>query len=157
MTTERHRDDRSLHDFLGEALVVCPKCDHAARTRANDPASTDGRTSRRLTCDHCGLTRSLVDGSTRRPRRPIAVVDSFFGLPLWLQAPCCGEVLWAYNTEHLAFLEAFVGARLRERRRSSKYGWSNRALVSRLPAWLKSRKDRADVLACIDRLRKTLA
>ena len=85
------------------------------------------------------------------------MLDNHFGLPLWLQMRCCGELLWAYNAEHLAFLEAFVGARLRERRRSAEYGWSNGALASRLPAWLKSRKHREEVLACIDRLRRTLA
>ncbi len=83
--------------------------------------------------------------------------DEFFGLPLWLQAGCCGELRWAYNAEHLAFLEAFVGARLRERRRSPEHGWSNGALVSRLPAWLKSRKNREEVLAGLARLRRTLA
>jgi hypothetical protein len=157
MSSERHRDGRSIYDFLGEALVVCPRCAHVALSRATDPASTDLFAPRRLTCDHCGQTRSSEGGSIRHQRRRAPALDAYFGLPVWLQARCCGELLWAYNTEHLAFLEAFVRARLRERRRSAKYGWSNQALISRLPAWLKSRRNRDEVLACIDRLRKTLA
>lgn len=157
MSSERHRDGRSVHDFLGEALIVCPRCAHIALSRLNDPLSTDLFAARRLTCDHCGQTRSWERGAIRRQRRRAPALDAHFDLPLWLQARCCSELLWAYNTEHLAFLEAFVRARLRERRRSAEYGWSNQAMISRLPAWLKSRKNRDEVLACIDRLRKTLA
>ena len=157
MSSERHRDDRSIYDFLGEALVVCPRCAYLARSRAIDPASTDLSAPRRLTCDHCGHMRSWERESPRRQRSRARVLDAYFGLPVWLQARCCGELLWAYNTDHLAFLEAFVRARLRERRRSAEYGWSNQALISRLPAWLKARRNRDEVLACIERMRKTLA
>ncbi|MEW9532434.1 hypothetical protein AB0B72_28180, partial [Microbispora sp. NPDC049125] len=41
--------------------------------------------------------------------------DPFFGLHLWLQTPCCGNVLWAYNIRHLDLLEGYIGADLRER------------------------------------------
>lgn len=84
-------------------------------------------------------------------------MDDYFGLPLWLQAPCCGELLWAYNADHLSFIEGLVRAKLRERRPSASGAWQNSALSSRLPAWLKSRKHRDEVLACVDRLRRTLA
>ena len=43
------------------------------------------------------------------------ILDHFFGLPLWLQTSCCGQVLWAYNEAHLNFLESYVQSRLRER------------------------------------------
>src|SRR5687768_9071979 len=35
-------------------------------------------------------------------------VDPVFGLQLWLQAPCCGHVLWAYNREHLEVIRGYV-------------------------------------------------
>jgi hypothetical protein len=84
------------------------------------------------------------------------VCDDYFELPLWLQTPCCGEVLWAYNERHISFLEDFVGARLRERVRDGKYGWSNRSLASRLPAWIKSAKNRDEVMKGLSRLRARL-
>jgi len=65
-------------------------------------------------------------------------------------------VLWAYSERHLAFLEDFVGAQLRERVRDEKYGWSNSALASRLPAWMTSAKNRDEVLKCLARLRERL-
>jgi hypothetical protein len=82
--------------------------------------------------------------------------DDYFGLPLWLQIPCCGEVLWAYNERHLSLLEGFVAARLRERSRDERYGWSNRSLPSRLPPWIKSGKNREHVLKGLSRLRARL-
>ena len=65
---------------------------------------------------------------TRYPPGVVAVggpVDWYFHLPLWLQAPCCGETLWAYNAAHLDFLfENYVRATLREHSRG-EHGWRN--------------------------------
>lgn len=81
-------------------------------------------------------------------------VDPFFGLPLFLQAPCCGEVLWAWNLEHLDLLAAVVGAALRERDRVST-AKSNDTLLGKLPRWVKAAKNREAVLACAGRMRDT--
>lgn len=85
-----------------------------------------------------------------------APVDWFFHFPLWLQIPCCSEILWAYNPEHLQFLESYVGALLRERARDEEHGWSNQSLASRLPSWIKSFKNRAGVLKCVEKLKERL-
>lgn len=82
-------------------------------------------------------------------------VDWYFHIPLWLQTPCCGEVLWAYNEEHLAFLEAFVAAKQRTSVRD-EYGWSNRSLMNRLPLWVKQAKNCDEVLRGLGRLREKL-
>lgn len=155
MSVERHRDGRGLDAFRDETLVVCPACSHLARSREIEPATSDRFAERRLTCDHCGHARSWANRSFRRGWGQTPVLDDYFELPLWLQAPCCGEVLWAYNTDHLAYLEAFVGARLRESSRGP--GSRTRPLAGRLPEWMKLRKNRDAVLACIERLRQTLA
>ena len=63
------------------------------------------------------------------------------------------ETLWAYNWRHLDFIEAFVRSMQRERRRDA-LGWSNRALGSRLPRWMKSAQNRVRILACIEKLRR---
>jgi hypothetical protein len=41
--------------------------------------------------------------------------DPYFGLPLSLQTPCVGNILWAWNEAHRTFLENYVAAALRER------------------------------------------
>ncbi|MFD4246830.1 hypothetical protein ACFWP3_35365 [Streptomyces sp. NPDC058525] len=82
------------------------------------------------------------------------IVDPYFQLPLWLQASCCGHVLWAYNVRHLDLLEAYVAAKLRER--GELVPAAPTSLVERLPTWLKAAKNRTEVLRTIRRLRSTL-
>jgi hypothetical protein len=75
--------------------------------------------------------------------------DPFFGHPLWLQTRCVGETLWAYNEDHVAELAAYVGAQLRERG-----PWRpTMSMFARLPRWMKLARNRADVLAGLERLR----
>lgn len=81
-------------------------------------------------------------------------VDPFFGLALYVQAPCCGNVLWAWNLQHLDLLAAVVGARLRERARGLSFR-SNDTLLAKLPRWVKAAKSREPVLECVAKLRAT--
>ncbi len=132
----------SIYSFDREFLVRCPRCDRRAAVRVSE-------VDVRLTCPHCGANQS-------RTNRTLVVsndaTDWYFRLPLWLQTPCCGHVLWARNVEHLAFLEQFVGAKLRERP-SVADGYRNRLLASRLPLWLKAARSRAHVLVALAKLR----
>jgi hypothetical protein len=82
---------------------------------------------------------------------PEALVDSCFGLPLWLHTPCAGHTLWAFNARHLAYLKQFLQAELRERR-----GTANASVISRLPAWMKDAKHRDQVLRAVERLEHSL-
>jgi hypothetical protein len=114
----------------------------------------------RLSCPRCGHTRDwrprpagvgdrhLYDGlAVPRLSGPD---DPFFGLPLWLQRPCCGQqVLWAYNIAHLELLERYVRARHRERASWTGSG----SMLERLPAWIKAARNRDDMLATTDALR----
>ena len=75
--------------------------------------------------------------------------DPMFGCRLWLQTPCKGETLWAYNEAHLRDLYAYVSARLRERVGAS--------MAARLPRWMTAAKNRATALRGLDRLEKRLA
>jgi hypothetical protein len=79
--------------------------------------------------------------------------DWYFHHPLWLQTPCCGHVLWAYNAEHLTFLETHIQAKLRERQSSPQ---TNHVLASRLPLWMMRGRNRNDVLKAITRLKALL-
>lgn len=103
-----------------------------------------------LRCDGCDATTNA--GYDLYPVTvPGALVDGCFGLPLLLRTPCAGHTLWAFNERHLAYLEEFVRADLRER-----LGTANASVVSRLPAWLKQAKHRGEVLRAIGRLRVQL-
>ncbi len=77
--------------------------------------------------------------------------DWYFQEPLWLQTECCGETLWAYNEKHLEFIENYVAAKLRARIPNQ-----NRSLASRLPKWIKSAKNRDEILKAIGKLKEKL-
>lgn len=76
-------------------------------------------------------------------------VDPYFNLPLWFRADVRGECLWAYNRDHLAFLDTFLRARIRQRSPNA-----NASLASRLPGWMKTATLRPLVLRAISRLTK---
>jgi uncharacterized protein (DUF983 family) len=152
---------RSVEDFGGEFLVVCPRC--AARARVRDTGAGAARRIR-ATCGACGYARgwsgdasaTMVAADAGRFGEGVvgmgAPVDWYFHLPLWLQAPCRGHVLWAYNERHLRFLRGYVAAGLRERTRDEAAGWANASLAPRLPAWMLDGAHRDEVMRAIDAL-----
>ena len=139
------------HAFLDDVLVACPRCAGCAISR-RQPGDRFWA-PRRLTCTHCGHAADWSgDSVTLDPR---GGNDPHFRLPLWLQVPCCGQTLWAYNAAHLDYLAAFVGATLRGRRRDA-HGWANASLASRLPTWIKLARHRDKVLRGLALLRERL-
>lgn len=152
---DRFRDPLvSLYQLAAEDIsVVCPRCGNRAVSAAQQ---TEGKQawweSRRLTCAQCaylafwnpdGLAISCWGGP----------IDPYFRLPLWLRTECCGgRTLWAFNPTHLDLLENYVAARMRERGSES----DGMTLVARLPGWLKSAKNRDEVLHAIRRLRASI-
>ena len=86
-------------------------------------------------------------------------IDWYFHYPVWLATSCCGETLWAYNEEHLDYLENYVSAALRERASATRMAEArirNSSLASRLPGWLTAAKNRKGILAAIAKLRQRL-
>ncbi|RRD42088.1 hypothetical protein EII13_10320 [Buchananella hordeovulneris] len=73
-------------------------------------------------------------------------MDYVFGLPLWLATRTRHGWLWALNGDHLAKLRAYVGAQERTQPPGHLH------LASRLPAWIKAAKHRAEVLRALDKL-----
>jgi len=107
-----------------------------------------------LTCHGCGAVTE-VGVEISAVTAPGALVDACFGLLLFLQTPCVGHVLWAYNARHLRYLRYLkdvLAAGLRERR-----GVGNASIVSRLPVWLKQAKHRDEALRAVGRLERQLS
>lgn len=73
--------------------------------------------------------------------------DPYFRLPLWLRADVHGHTFWAYNRDHLSFLEAFIRADARSRAPNH-----NTSLVSRLPRWMKLSTARQPLLRAIAKI-----
>jgi hypothetical protein len=143
-----------LGQFHADVLVECPRCHRSAHLAHVRLPADEGY---RLSCLRCAHTRDWLAGASGSYRLPTAGPElQWYGVWLWLRMPCCGDVLWAYNAAHLSFLEAYVGAKLRRRRRRSAWGWSNGSLESRLPRWMTSASNRPTVLDAIGKLRARL-
>src|SRR5687768_1311775 len=120
----------AIHDLGDHFLVVCSRCSRCALVRVQ---SSDEQCTATVTCASCGYAQSRKTRFRASPSRE--AIDWYFRLPLWLSTPCCGETLWALNSEHLVFLESFVGAQLRQRSPSAdQLPDRNRLLASRVPA-----------------------
>ncbi len=77
--------------------------------------------------------------------------DNFFGCELWLQTDFRGNVFWANNAEHLAYLKKYIQAKIRER--NNRKGFT---LVEKLPTFIKSAKNREALLKEIIKLEKKI-
>ena len=153
----RHQDDgTSIHDFTGQFMVRCPRCNSCADVIRIDADAGVHPWRARFCCPECGSTRdgTLGGWSDREP------VDWIFGYDLWLQTPCCGQTLWAYNYSHLAFIASYVGADHRiglSKTEAIEKGIRNSTLASSLPEWIIKAKNRTNVLKAINRLRASEA
>lgn len=146
---KRFSDDGELiYEFNEEFLVVCPRCAYQAKVVpleiGSDKLNSKLFAPRRLICFNCVYTAEWNGGQ-------IGIGggrDWYFRLPLWLTIECCGgKILWAYSERHLNFIENYVGASLRERQPHV-----NKSMASRLPQWIKSAKNRDEILKAIERL-----
>lgn len=159
-TRERFLDEGTrIYDFYDEFLVVCPKCggrakvviDEAEFAKLPQKKTLKFRNNffapRRLICTNC-LHRDFWKGSQILTG---AGVDWYFRLPLWLETACCGERLWAYNEKYLDLLENYVAAKLRERTKAGRSSF-----LSKLPKWIKTAKNRDEILKAIGKLRAKL-
>lgn len=124
-----------LSHFYSYRIVECPKC-----------AKPIDFNEIKLVCINCGYNKKITSKETKHNLMPTSIIVKNF-----LSISCCGERLWAMNLEHLDFLEHYVESELRERIPNI-----NRSLASRLPQWIKSRKNRDEILRGIKKLRNKL-
>ena len=119
-------------DFCEYRIVECPKCSRPINLH-----------STKLSCTHCGFNKNFeVDGTWFKYDPLIIPIKDY------LEIDCCGNLLWAVNLDHLDFIEKYVAAKLRIRQPNI-----NRSLASRLPSWMKQKKNREEILKGIGKLK----
>ena len=166
MTTKRITDsyEQYIYDFMRDIYVICPSCggQGLVKSPAFDVRNKEEQ-GIKFICASCGHSKRLdekpvavLSGSahnviTGRYLIIGAAIDPYFHLPLWLTTNCCDHLLWAYNYEHLDFLQRHVASKLRER---DTQNMLNKSLGSRLPKWMTSKKNREAVLKGIEHLAK---
>lgn len=140
-------DGRDIYDFQNKFLVKCKICGNCATIIAipKYEGSYFVYKERKFICTGCGKIeiKSVMNG-----------IGSEY--PLWLETNCCGHKLWAYNLEHLNYIESFVRANLRENYYDERIGWKNQSLASRLPKWMKKSSNREAILKSIGILKRRI-
>ena len=163
---ERFGESVNALVYADRMLLRCPGCDGMAVGVRGEKLPQQPLVVR-VTCTGCGFAkewRTKGDGSLREVPTPVPdqVCDHVTGLALWLQTPCAGERLWAFNEEHLEFLRGAIGATLRER--ATFRGFDGREHIDKyygripaaLPTWMKLAKHRDEVLAALAKMEQTL-
>lgn len=138
-------------NYADPSYVTCPKCEGCAVVFKENKDKSIAFTTNIISCQHCGF-----HGDSKRSNaicRDSTIFDWHEdNLPLWLQAVCGENTLYAFNPKHLAIIEGYVSAKLRERITNEDGCPSNGSMISRLPAWIKSAKNREDILKAINKL-----
>ena len=137
-----------LEAFMDRILVDCPRCAGLAIIRLLDTGA--GFTNvlhgpRRMICTRCP---AMIDQPYQALSRP------HMGLMPRLVLSTRNGDLVCYNEDHLDYLESYLAGKLRAER-VEEGGVRNRSVISRLPAWAKSAKNRDEIVAGLRRLRET--
>ena len=140
VTSEDNHWYSSVRGFAGKR---CSKCGRKLSRRFD---SHNGHDSTEITCEGCDTINECKISWSRIPEYG---TDPVFGCDLLLRCDYRGEVLWAWNLEHLEFLENYVGSGLRERIPNR-----NGSMASRLPKWMKEAKNRDGIMRAFSRLRE---
>lgn len=100
----------------------------------------------RLFCLHCGYnketTTAITNGTIEMP------AHQYFQAVLWLQAPFKNDVFWAYNDNHLEYLESYISATIREHKDRTGF-----TLLEKLPKLYHEAKNREGLLKIIAKLK----
>lgn len=136
--------------FVDPIYVSCPQCQSRAKIFALDKPNRL-HCKRRVVCSACGF--NLEKRNAWRKEGPGSPVDPFFRLPLWLTGQFGVQTLWAFNYEHLEYIESFVKAKHRSRNIHAA-GCLNCSVISRLPRWLKKANKRQSILNIIQKIKE---
>lgn len=146
MSNDRFTDEQfRLSHFEVEVDVVCPKCSKRAKAKRNEEEKRVD-----LYCSHCGFndraTMEVSFGKTVGTLKMSAA--SYFPVELWYIAEFKNDLVWAYNLEHLSYLERYIGAKLREHKDRTHF-----TLLEKLPRFYHEAKNRESLLKLIQRLK----
>jgi hypothetical protein len=148
MSNQKRFQDKNkrLNEFQSEVLVVCPQCKGKSLAKADYEKNLA-----RLFCENCGYNKDVSTETTVfgiRGNWELAA-HVYFGTELWLQMPFKNEVFFAYNQDHLTYLEKYISATLREHKDRSHF-----TLLEKLPKFYHEAKNRDALLKLIQRLRE---
>jgi len=136
-------ENLTLDSFYANVDVVCSICNRRASARVDFDRHTA-----RLLCTHCGYSKELSTKIGKYGSLQMAA-HMFFNATLWLQAPFKNDTVYAYNDKHLAYLECYIQATLREHKDRTHF-----TLLEKLPKFYHEAKNRTALLKIIAKLKK---
>jgi hypothetical protein len=132
-----------LSAFMDEVWVVCPVCSKKAIAfRITD------RDCVRMSCISCGYARELST-KTVNGMSILIPAHAYFNAVLWLQMPFRKHLFQAFNGSHLAYLEQYIAADIRESRDRTHF-----TLLEKLPKFYHAAENRVGLLKIIAKLRE---
>ncbi|WP_192348848.1 zinc ribbon domain-containing protein [Algoriphagus sp. Y33] len=149
MSEKRFQDqNKRLSEFQIQVLVKCPACSG----KANSQVSYEENRAR-IYCTNCGHTKEVTTEISLFGSKGhwMIAANQYFNAELWLQSPFKNDVFWAYNADHLAYLEKYIAADLREHKDRQHY-----TLLEKLPKFYHEAKNRAALLKIIEKLKKSI-
>ncbi|NQY30803.1 MAG: hypothetical protein HRT69_15195 [Flavobacteriaceae bacterium] len=148
-----------ISEFINQIDVCCPNCGSKSVVKSD----ANNRNNTRFICSKCGKSKiwngqssTYYYSNNYKESEGILIghpVDCYFKYPLWYTKQIKNQTLFAYNKEHLNFLEEYINDSIRERRQG-EYGWKNTSLESRLPKWLLLSKNREVILKAIKEIKE---
>lgn len=164
MKTKFNAYEKTLYEFINNIYVVCPKCENQAIVLTKGHFRDLVEKEIKLICPKCGMNKYYSEtpmdkwtserSGIKYEMRNLIIgtnIDPYFRLPLWLQKEMPDGLLWAYNYEHLDFIENHIKAELRFRDATQNH---NRSLGARLPKWMTSKKNRTEILKGFEKLKQ---
>ncbi|MGV6945712.1 hypothetical protein [Sphingobacterium kyonggiense] len=134
-----------LSDFYSNVIIQCPRCN----LKAIATVDFESRKAR-LLCENCTYSKDCSTEATFYGTigNLILPAHQYFYANLWLLAPFKNDIVWAYNYEHLDYLESYITAKLREHKDREHF-----TLLEKLPRFYHDRKNRDSLLKLIAKLR----
>lgn len=135
-----------INHFYKEVLVECISC----KSKAIATVDFESKTAK-LVCTNCGYNKqeTMLINIVNQVATLQTAAHVYFGAKLWLQMPFKEEIVWAYNYEHLAYLEAYIAASIRESKDRSHF-----TLLEKLPKFYHDAKNRTALLKLIQKLKE---
>ncbi len=133
----------------------CPECGKQISFKINKVTSKKERI--KVTCPHCKFNDNYKPKYVEHPTSGYGVFygesqksgkDCIFGAELWLAKKYKQNLFWANNYEHLEYLKEYIQAKIREQNEERRM-----SMVAKLPLFIKSKKNRDDLLKIIEQLR----
>jgi hypothetical protein len=164
----------SMSAMAQDGMVTCRYCGFSHNFQNPERPTELVHTTWQPRCNRCGgalpkIARRMWQGKARqipircqacahvdgykvrsKPNPVLAGHDPISWLPYFLRVTIDGNTVWFQNFNHLKHIEAFVSAPLRIRAIAAPHMTS----LERLPAWIKSARNRGPILRAIKRLRQ---